>query len=133
MCQESAVQSDGGSVLVEVSLDHTHPLLHPHSSQLPMLSSPKRALGRNKLIVSCHDKEDEELENRATEILMRVKETTRDIDWTTTPPPRLCSSRSTWLQMETGIMAAWSQKKAVSNEKAPASLNSSLISTQNSR
>jgi len=34
---------------------------------------------------------------------------------------------------KTGVMADWSQKKAVSNEKAPASLNSSLISTQNSR
>ena len=46
MSHRSSVQSDVGSVLVEVSLDHTHSLLHPHSSQTPILSSPKQALGR---------------------------------------------------------------------------------------
>lgn len=42
MCQGFA----GGSVLVEVSLDHTHSLFHPHSSQRPMLSLPKQIQGR---------------------------------------------------------------------------------------
>lgn len=46
MCQGSVVESNGGSILVEVSLDHTHSLFHPHSSQTHMLSSPKQVLGR---------------------------------------------------------------------------------------
>lgn len=53
VCQLSAVQGNGGSVLVEVSLNHTHSLLHPHSSQLPMLSSPKQTLGREWSMCVC--------------------------------------------------------------------------------